>query len=444
LISQRQRKSRGDQLEVIPDLFGQYEPKYAESTPLHYFFVDTPKTKLIVKPTGLTLCRVNERKLQVMSGNEQNVFHRGYPVQSLKEMEDLRIKAPKPKNNDAGREKSFKTVKRIKNSIGTVVLMATEKKAKSLKFKNIDFTFRVNFITLTLPVLQRHKDETIKSECLNQFLTEIRQNGTKNFVWVAESQENGNIHFHIATDSYIDRLEVRKRWNRIIQKLGYIQAFQEKFSKMSFEDYLLYCGNSHKEALKTRYNKAKQNGRIKNLTFENYLKQFKALADIDTLKKRYFKGVSEGWNNPNTTDIHAVFKLRNVASYMSKYMTKNPDEVTFYSEMNLTREQRSSIVFSLKARKIGGRVWGRSQSISGISKDVGQYEVSETGALNWNKANQIFQAVAERFPDKTFVNDYSMHVAANVIDLEPIVKNIFTDIRKQILKGGYLSGVSPN
>ncbi|GAH86291.1 unnamed protein product, partial [marine sediment metagenome] len=47
------------------------------------------------------------------------------------------------------------------------------------------------------------------------------------YVWRAEKQENGNIHFHFIVDNFIPWNELRNTWNRIQQNLGYISRFSE-------------------------------------------------------------------------------------------------------------------------------------------------------------------------------------------------------------------------
>lgn len=53
-----------------------------------------------------------------------------------------------------------------------------------------------------------------------------------------EFQGNGNLHYHIVTDTYIDYFLAQKIWNRIINKLGYVDVYTAKFSAMSLHDYI--------------------------------------------------------------------------------------------------------------------------------------------------------------------------------------------------------------
>jgi hypothetical protein len=156
-------------------------------------------------------------------------------------------------------EISEKAERRIKTAIDWLLFMALPKKVKAPKTGK-QFTFKINFITLTLAAPQLHSDNDIKKSLLNQFLTEAREQwGVQNYVWRAEAQRNGNIHFHIVTDVFCPWWQVKRTWNRIQEKLGYITAFQAK----------------------------------------------------------------HGHRDPNSTDIHSVARIKNISAYLAKYCTKN-------------------------------------------------------------------------------------------------------------------------
>jgi hypothetical protein len=80
------------------------------------------------------------------------------------------------------------------------------------------------FITLTIPGKQRHTDKEIKAKCLDRFLAALRMkfNGDIHYMWVAELQLRGVIHFHILLDRYIHFSWVDKIWGNAISELGYI------------------------------------------------------------------------------------------------------------------------------------------------------------------------------------------------------------------------------
>lgn len=126
---------------------------------------------------------------------------------------------------------------------------------------NSYYTFKINFITLTLPSLQGNiSDKEIKSQYLNNFLIQLKNKfGVTDYIWKAETQENGNIHFHITTNTYIPHEKLRNLWNRILWKSGMIQEFYKKHNHynpnstdvrsvkniVNFENYLIkyFCKN---------------------------------------------------------------------------------------------------------------------------------------------------------------------------------------------------------
>ena len=82
------------------------------------------------------------------------------------------------------------------------------------------FRWRLNFIHLTLPTQANHTDKFIK-KLLNQFfLYAFRKTGMRSYVWKAEPQERGEIHFHITSDCFIWKTTLQNIWNGILRKHG--------------------------------------------------------------------------------------------------------------------------------------------------------------------------------------------------------------------------------
>ena len=153
-------------------------------------------------------------------------------------------------------------VKRMSNAIDWLLMYADKKKVVG-KGRKTKTNYLIGFVTLTLSATQNHSDKVIKKTLLHQFLTEARWRwGVLHYVWKAERQKNGNIHFHLLTDKFIPYKELRDCWNRLQSKLGYISAFAENFG---------HC-------------------------------------------------------DPNSTDIHSVANVKNVSAYVKKYMAKHEDE----------------------------------------------------------------------------------------------------------------------
>lgn len=157
--------------------------------------------------------------------------------------------------------------------------------------------FKMNFMTLKLPSVQQHTSDFITKNCLNQLITELaKKYQFRNYVWRLEYQKNGNLHYHIATDTYVDFYWLRGAWNRILNKYGYVDAYKARFSAMSFSEY---C----------------------------HATDFTKSVDFDTLKHRYAEGCRNGWKQPNSVDVKCVTNHKKIAYYISKYMGKGSKAV---------------------------------------------------------------------------------------------------------------------
>jgi hypothetical protein len=159
----------------------------------------------------------------------------------------------------------------------------------------------LNFVTLTFPALQEHTDLEAK-KMINYYITELKDSiGNFMYVWKAEKQKNGNIHFHILINRYVNYLRIRKIWNAILNRYGYIEKYRKKLSKMTESEYIEY---------------RKKNANIKHTQ-----------KHIENYKKAYREGKKTNWSNPNTTDIHTLRGIKSAAAYISKYMKKPEKEI---------------------------------------------------------------------------------------------------------------------
>lgn len=232
-----------------------------------------------------------------------------------------------PKVNVARPEMSKKAARNIKDKINWLVQLA---KNKRVIYPNgtVSTNFKLALITLTLPAKQVHSDKEIKAKCLNQFLTEMRQQyGMKHYVWKAELQGNDNIHFHITTNSFVNHAKVRNIWNRIISKLGYVSAYADKMRALSFSDYAS-------------------------------LRRSQGTKSMSEIRKGWAAGHVNEWCNPNSTDVKTVFKVNNLASYLAKYLSKS---------ISKSREGDKK---NDRAANFGGNIWYCSQSLSKLKSYV--------------------------------------------------------------------------
>lgn len=251
---------------------------------------------------------------------------------------------------------SNESAKKLKNAVNWLCQSAPYKEVYSEKEKK-KFYFKVNFITLDLPSIQHNiTDEQFKNVLLHKFFNAAKYKfGLRNYVWKVETQSNSNIHAHITSDTFFHHLELRNCWNKILKSTGIIDEYQSKFKCLDFDTYkCLFDGNA------------------------NY--------DDDKIKAAFEYGKKTNWTSPNTTDVHAVKKVKNLAGYLCEYMGKSKNRGKKIVEetkevVNITYEKYKqfkdgsrqfqdrvykSIQGQIRScrRKIKGRLWGCNYALS--------------------------------------------------------------------------------
>ncbi len=236
---------------------------------------------------------------------------------------------------------SQKAARKIKNSIDWLLCVARPKHFYS-SYYNSNFTFKLSFITLTLSSTQIHSDNVIKETLLNQFLIEARKKwNVDKYLWRAETQVNGNIHFHIVTDRFIPHSELRDVWNRIQNKLGYVDRYREEMRSF------------HKGGFRVRQEL------LNKWSYKNQLRAYRT-------------GSRKDWNSPNSTDIHSIWKVKNLSAYLSKYCTKNDN-----------------------CRAVEGRLWGLSQSLTamrGFAIPISNEITEELSLIGASDKSRLFES----------------------------------------------------
>lgn len=206
------------------------------------------------------------------------------------------------KNHHNGKLSS-KAISNIRNAVNWLVAQAQPKRVYS-KAKKSSFLFRVSFVTLTLPDTPSMVDSHFfTKKLLNNFLVYLRKyHNLKNYVWKLELQQSGKIHAHLTIDTFIHWRKLRDIWNRILSNNGLLSQFKATF----------------------------------------------------------------GHSDPNSTDLHSVWKVKNLAAYLAKYLSKN----------------------SQGSETIKGRIWGCSYELSRANKThihIPANEVSEVLPQLFNK-----------------------------------------------------------
>lgn len=211
---------------------------------------------------------------------------------------------------------SAMAMKKIKLAVNWLCQAAMPKTVFD-KSKNTYFTYKVGFVTLTVPAeASRLSAHEFNSKLLNPWLTLMRETeGLKHYVWKIETTKAGQLHVHVSIDTFIKWQRIRAAWNTLLKKHGLLDAYRAKYSGITFREYVkLVRRDPSKHPAK-------------------YRKAWKAGTECD-------------WTNPNSTDVHSVWKIKNIAGYIAKYMSKE-------NELNT---------------RFRGRIWSCSRGLSAASK----------------------------------------------------------------------------
>jgi len=121
---------------------------------------------------------------------------------------------------------SQSSARKIRNAIEWLLAAADEKIVYSKRTKRYH-KWKLSFLTLTLPTQGNTTDIQVKS-ILNSFLTLAKYNyGLHSYIWKAEPQSRGVIHFHITSDCYMWKNSVRYEWNRLLAKSGLLNGHHD-------------------------------------------------------------------------------------------------------------------------------------------------------------------------------------------------------------------------
>ncbi|OHB72389.1 MAG: hypothetical protein A2W17_04510 [Planctomycetes bacterium RBG_16_41_13] len=84
------------------------------------------------------------------------------------------------------------------------------------------FRWRLNFIHLTIPAQAGKSDKFVKKVLNRFFMYAYRKTGMRSYIWKAEPQERGEIHFHITSDCFIWKTTLQNIWNGCLRYYGLI------------------------------------------------------------------------------------------------------------------------------------------------------------------------------------------------------------------------------
>ncbi len=242
--------------------------------------------------------------------------------QYFDEQERSQWKRTKPPPRTGTAIMSKESRKKLMNALQWMKLFSPKHRVYCKQRKQM-VNFKLNFITLTLSSEQVHPDKHVKDHMLMPFLKWMARQGATCYVWKAEAQNNGNIHFHITTNHYLYWKSVRNKWNQLQQDHGYLRA--------------------------------------------------------------YFK--EHGHHDANSTDIHAVRSDRDIANYMGKYFGKLeywcknkgeriPKEMVAHPSRYIDSRLTENKEIPVLKRQIDGRKWAVSNNLANIKCFLTEHEAN--------------------------------------------------------------------
>jgi len=155
------------------------------------------------------------------------------------------------------------TQKRIRKNVDKFLQLSKTKKVIN-PITNKTQTFKLTFITLTISEDEKMltASEAYK-QLLKPFLRWMKEKQkVELYLWKAELQKRGQIHYHITINNFIHYSDIKNTWNNIQNRAGLLESFNKKY----------------------------------------------------------------GHKNPNSTDIHSVYKIKDIAAYLVKYLSKEGSE----------------------------------------------------------------------------------------------------------------------
>lgn len=265
--------------------------------------------------------------------------------------------------NKTNGQLSNKAKQKLQHACNWLIYSSLRKKGFS-KELNKKFIYKVSFITLTIPP-QENTPVTHRAlkKILNSWLTYQKiYFKLNNYVWKVEKHKDGRLHIHILTDTFLWHVQIRKSWNRLLQKNGLLEFHFQKFG-----DY-----------------------------------------------------------NPNSTDVHAVKKVKNMSAYIAKYMSKDNEhdegfngriwacsyKISAFLKANLylDLENTKEIMSYLIQEKVEWKIIGEYDKMGNLTKKFGEMfflKIDDWINMQGNYLGQVFRLIIEKLrPNNLFSMNY--------------------------------------
>lgn len=257
---------------------------------------------MLQAPVYLNNLKISGNKITVYSSCVEHIGRRIYNGYNLK------VDRKKAYQG----EQSASSIKRVKECLYTWCYSIAEGN-KYNKSRGIKKKVKLVMATLTLSSKQVHTDKEIKSKILEPFLKKLKySNNIVNYFWRAEPQENGNIHFHLVIDKFVDKSDLQTFWNFYQNKLGYVDRYYEITGKVNppSTQVQVFAGNAKSIEYLLKY-----------LTKENTRRKIEGLQMRVSNKLSHLKlGVVELYNYEEN-ELDNLLEKTSVRKYVSDYAT---------------------------------------------------------------------------------------------------------------------------
>lgn len=150
------------------------------------------------------------------------------------------------------------TQKRIRKALDIFLQLTPEKTIWNPVIQYFH-PFRLGFTTLTIHDEKQISGKEAHAKLLKPWLRWAGTQGVRNYIWKAELQERGVLHYHVTVDSFLHMDSIRYKWNGLQKREGLLDNFARK-----------HC---------------------------------------------HF--------NPNSTDVHSVKTVKDLEAYLAKYIAKS-------------------------------------------------------------------------------------------------------------------------
>jgi len=205
-----------------------------------------------------------------------------------------------PQRKGYSGEVTASTQKRITTAVDIFLQLAPEREIYNPVTKRRQ-KFKLSFITLTVsahdPIEHSEGHKALKvwlQHFKRPWHRRKMSESMKTYIWKAELQERGQIHYHVITNAWLHLAEIRRVWNDLQKARGWTQ---------------------------------------------DYFAQHRS-------------------HDPNSTDVHSIYKIKDVGRYLSKYIGKQQYKAS-------PANPEAGFPALMVPIALDAKVWGCSEDLKG-------------------------------------------------------------------------------